>query len=188
MRHLAFLLLTYLLTALPVLAETHGGGDSGLPWGDILKQAVNFGILVGLLIYFLRKPVSTFLRERRELLIKSMEDAKEAHENAREKLSRVEEKLSRIEEDITRINLSMDGEVEGEMERIKSLTEREIQRIKEQASFTAEQELKQARTELQKEAADLSVAAAKEIISKAVDDEDRKRFIKENVKKIKEVK
>ena len=45
-------------------AASGAGGQAGIPWWEIFKQAVNFSILVGVLVYFLRKPLSTFLRER----------------------------------------------------------------------------------------------------------------------------
>jgi len=184
-----FLALVFLLITMgtTVCAETHGSPHSGgFPWGEIIKQAINFGILVAVLVFFLRKPLSKFLKERRELLIQSIEEAKRANEEAKSKLAGVEEKLSAIEGEISKINESMEKEIEGEIERIKDLTSGEIERIKEQASFTAEQEVKIARQALRKEAAELSIETAKEIIARSVDSEDQKRFVRESVEKMKE--
>lgn len=171
--------------SLPALAGAAGTETGGLPWGDILKQALNFGILVGLLIYFLRKPVTNFLKDRREILIKSMEEASQANKEAKEKLAKVEEKIARLDEEVERLNRTMEEEARKEFERIKSLTEDEIERIKEQTVAAADQEVKKAREELRKEAAELSVKSAEEIITNAITDEDQKKFVKESISKIK---
>jgi len=186
-KHILALLFLLVTMGTELFAETHGSPHGGgFPWEEIVKQAINFGILVAALVFFLRKPLSKFLKERRELLIQSMEEAKRANEEAKEKLAGVEEKLSAIEGEIGKINESMDKEIESEIGRIKDLTSGEIERIKEQASFAAEQELKIARQELRQEAADLSVETAKEIIARSVDSEDQKRFVRESVEKLKE--
>jgi F-type H+-transporting ATPase subunit b len=188
-RTLATAILVFLSTAAAAFAASHGGGEqtTGLPWGEILKQAVNFGILIGVLVYFLRKPLSNLLKERRELLIKSMEEAREASEEARKNLEKMEKKLTSLEDEVKILNRSMEEDAEKEAERKRSLTVKEIERIKEQAAFAAEQELKKAKQELRKEAAELSVKTAAEIISNSINEEDQKRFIKENIEKIKEV-
>jgi large-conductance mechanosensitive channel len=48
--------------------SAHPGGGVHIPWGEMIKQTVNFLILAGVLVYFLRKPLSSFLKERSELL------------------------------------------------------------------------------------------------------------------------
>lgn len=168
-----------------VAAEPAGVEHAGLPWADIIKQAINFGILVGVLVYFLRKPISRFLKERREILIKSMEDASRANEEAREKLARVEERLARLDREVEELGMNMEREAQEEFERIKSLTQGEIERIKEQTAVAGEQVVKKAREELRKEAAELSIKSAEEIITKTITDEDQKRFVKESLEDIK---
>lgn len=185
MRSLLYALYVLAAQATPALAKAAEGEHAGLPWGEIVKQALNFGILVGILVYFLRKPISNFLKDRREILIKAMEEASKANAEAKEKLAKVEEKIDLLDKEVEDLNRNMEKEAEVEFERIKSLTKEEIERIKEQATVAAEQVVKKAREELRKEAAELSIKSAEEIISKTITDEDQKRFIKENLGKIK---
>ncbi|RMG59553.1 MAG: hypothetical protein D6713_05220 [Deltaproteobacteria bacterium] len=188
MKRIVSVILFLLLAAGTVFAETHGEGHGGgLPWWDIFKQAVNFTILVAVLVYFLRKPLSQFLKERKELLIKAMEEAEKANKEAREKLSEVEEKLNKLGEEVEKLNRSMEEEAEREAERIKELSRKEIERIKEQTEFAAQQELKKAKEAIQREAAELAVKTASDIITRSITDEDQKRFIEESIEKIKEV-
>lgn len=59
----------------------------GIDWRLLLINAVNFGILLGGLTYFLYKPLTRALEERREKMAKGVADA---HEAAR-KLAEIED-------------------------------------------------------------------------------------------------
>ncbi len=185
MRMLLYFLFVLAALVSPELATAAEPGHGGLPWGDIVKQALNFGILVGILVYFLRKPISNFLKDRREILIKAMEEAARANEEAREKLAQMEEKLAHLDKEVEELNRNMEKEAKAEFEKLKTLTQDEIERIREQATVAGEQVVKKAREELRKEAAELSIKSAEEIVSKTITEEDQKRFIKENLEKIK---
>lgn len=52
----------------------------GVSWKLLLAQAVNFGIVLVALWYFLYKPVMTTLEKRREVVAKGVEDARRAEE------------------------------------------------------------------------------------------------------------
>ncbi len=160
----------------------HGGG--GIPWGEIAKQSVNFLILVGVLVYFLRKPLASFLKERSELLRKSIADAAKAREEAAEKLSAIESRMSELAGEIAQMNAKTDEEAAAEARILHDAATVEIARIRTQAEFTGEQEVKKAREELRKEASLLATRAAEEIVRKAVSPEDQERLFRENLEKI----
>jgi len=163
-------------------ATHHGGG--GIPWGEVLKQAVNFAILAGVLVYFLRKPISSFLKERSELLRKGIDDAAKARTEAAEKLSAVEARMARLSEEIAQMNAKMDAEARVEAEQIRKTYAVEIAGIRAQAEFTGQQELKKAREELRREASELSTRAAEELVRKTLTPEDQERLVRENLEKI----
>jgi F-type H+-transporting ATPase subunit b len=160
----------------------HGGG--GIPWGEILKQAVNFAILAGVLGYFLRKPLSAFLSERSELLRKSIEDAAKARGEAAEKLAAVESRLSGLSGEIAQMNARMDAEARAEAELLRKTYAAEIAGIRAQAEFAGQQELKKAREELRREASELATRAAEELVRKTLTPEDQERLVRENIQKI----
>jgi F-type H+-transporting ATPase subunit b len=162
--------------------SAHGGG--GIPWGEILKQAVNFAILAGVLGYFLRKPISSFLKERSELLRKSIEDAAKARGEAAEKLAAVETRLSGLSAEIARLNARMDAEAKAEAELTRKTYAAEIAGIRAQAEFTGQQEVKKAREELRREASELATRAAEELVRKTLSPEDQERLVRENIQKI----
>jgi F-type H+-transporting ATPase subunit b len=160
----------------------HGGG--GIPWGEVLKQAVNLAILAGVLVYFLRKPVSSFLAERSELLRKSIDDAAKARAEAAEKLSAVEARMAKLSGEIAQMNERMDAEAMAEAERIRKTYSAEIAGIRAQAEFTGQQEIKKAREELRREASELSARAAEELVRRTLTAVDQERLVRENIQKI----
>ncbi|MBI5904209.1 MAG: ATP synthase F0 subunit B [Deltaproteobacteria bacterium] len=159
-------------------------GGSAIPWGEIVKQAINFAILAGVLVYFLRKPLSSFLKERSELLRKSIDDAAKARAEAAQKLSVIEARTAKLSDEIAQLNAKMDAEAGAEVRSLRDAATAEIARIRAQAEFAGEQEVKKARQELRKEASVLSAQAAEELVRKTLSPEDQERLVRENLEKI----
>jgi F-type H+-transporting ATPase subunit b len=183
----AILLLGFLFAPAAVLAASEAGGSAGIPWWEIFKQVVNFGILVGVLVYFLRKPVGAYLQERTEMLRKSIDEAARARASAAEKLLAIEIRMSKLSEEIKEMSRKMDAEAEEETRRIRDGAQAEIERLHAQVQFAAEQEVKNARLELRKEAAELSARTAEEIVSKTITKGDQERMVRENIDRIREI-
>jgi len=162
----------------------HQGGGVHVPWGEILKQAINFLILAGVLFYFLRKPLSSFLKERSELLRKAIDDAAKARADAAEKLAAIESRGAKLADEIAAMNARMDVEAAAEAKRLQEAVAVEISRIRAQSEFTGEQEVKKAREELRREASLLTARAAEELVRKTLSPEDQERLVRENLEKI----
>lgn len=181
-----------LAAALSVAAVAFAAEESGahpgvgvhVPWGEVLKQAINFLILAGVLVYFLRKPVSSFLKERSELLRKAIDDAAKARSDAAEKLAAIEARTAKLADEIAGMNAKMDVEAAAEARRLQETVAVEITRIRTQSEFTGEQEVKKAREELRREAAVLTARAAEELVRKTLSPEDQERLVRENIQKI----
>jgi F-type H+-transporting ATPase subunit b len=177
-----------LCAAVAALAAEEGGahqaGGVHIPWGDIVKQAINFLLLVGVLVYFLRKPLASFLKDRSEMLRKSIDDAAKARAEAAEKLAAIETRTAKLSEEIAGLNAKMDVEAAAEARKLQETVTVEISRIRAQSEFTGEQEVKKAREELRREASILSAAAAEELVRKTLSPEDQERLFRENLEKI----
>jgi F-type H+-transporting ATPase subunit b len=180
------LLAASLCAAVVAFAAEEGGAGGGvhIPWGEIIKQAINFLILAGVLVYFLRKPFSSFLRERSDLLRKAIDDAAKARAEAAEKLAAIETRTAKLADEIAGMNAKMDVEAAAEARRLQETAAVEISRIRVQAEFTGEQEVKKAREELRREASLLAAQAAEELVRKTLSTEDQERLVRENLEKI----
>ena len=162
----------------------HQGGGVHVPWGEVIKQAINFLILAGVLVYFLRKPLSSFLKERSELLRKSIDDAAKSRAEAAEKLAAIETRTAKLADEIAEMNAKMDVEAAAEARRLQEAAAVEISRIRAQAEFAGEQEVKKAREELRQEASLLTARAAEDLVRKTLSPVDQERLVRENLEKI----
>jgi F-type H+-transporting ATPase subunit b len=180
LRIAAPLVVSLCATAVAFAAEeggAHQGGGVHIPWGEIL-------LLAGVLVYFLRKPLSSFLKERSELLRKAIDDAAKARAEAAEKLAAIEARTAKLADEIAGMNAKMDVEAAAEGRRLQETAAAEVSRIRAQSEFTGEQEVKKAREELRREASLLSAAAAEEIVRKTLSPTDQERLVRENLEKI----
>ncbi len=183
----AALLVASFCAAAAFAAEEGGAHHTGgvhIPWGDIVKQAINFLLLAGVLVYFLRKPLASFLKERSELLRKSIDDAAKARAEAAGKLAAIETRTAALAGEIAELNAKMDAEAGAEARRLQEAVALEISRIRVQSEFTGEQEVKKAREELRREASLLAAHAAEELVRKTLSTEDQERLVRENLEKI----
>jgi F-type H+-transporting ATPase subunit b len=180
-------LAAFLFAATVAFAAEEGGAHSGggvhIPWGEVVKQAINFLILAGVLVYFLRKPFSSFLKERSELLRKAIDEAAKARADAAEKLAAIETRTAKLADEIAAMNARMDVEAAAEARKLQETVAVEISRIRAQSEFTGEQEVKKAREELRNEASLLSARAAEELVRKTLSPEDQERLVRENIEK-----
>jgi F-type H+-transporting ATPase subunit b len=187
LRVVAPLAASLLFAAAAFAAEESGapqGGGVHIPWGEIIKQAINFLILAGVLVYFLRKPLSSFLKERSELLRKGIDDAAKARAEAAEKLAAIETRTANLADEIAGMNAKMDVEAAAEARRLQETAAVEISRIRAQSEFAGEQEVKKAREELRREASLLTALAAEDLVRKTLSPEDQERLVRENLEKI----
>jgi F-type H+-transporting ATPase subunit b len=183
------LALTGLLLSASAAVHASGGAPAqgGIPWDLIVKQAVNFAILAAVLVFFLRKPLASFLRERRELLKKSIDEAAAARREASEKLAAIEARLARLPAEIEEISRRSAAEADTEAKRIAEAGKAEAERIRLQAETTADLEVKKAREELRREASELAAGAAEELVKREFKSSDQERLVRENIEKIREI-
>jgi F-type H+-transporting ATPase subunit b len=162
-------------------------GNTGIPWKDIVSHAINLGLLLSVLFYFVRKPLSSFLKERSELIRKSIDDAAAARLLAMKKLEEMDNRMAALSEEIAKLNASIESEAAFEAKALHDAATAEIERIRAQAQFSGEQELKKARAELRQEASVLATEAAQAMVRETLTGQDQERLVKENIEKIERI-
>ena len=65
--------------------------------GDWLPRLVNFAIIAGVVVYFMRKPIRDFFKNRSREIAKAMQESKEARERAMAALAEMERKVKDLE-------------------------------------------------------------------------------------------
>lgn len=179
-----------LVAALPLLALAAGGGDhadSGVIIKDFIWRCLNFAVMAGLLIYFVRKPIKNGLQSRRADIEKALADANAAREAAEAKVSEYQEKLAKAAAEIDTIYAAIRREGELERDRIIVSAKEMAVKIEQEADSKAASAVARARAELRAEAARLAVELAEELLTKNVTAADQKRLVDEYMQKVGEL-
>jgi len=90
----------FVIPASVASAAATGGEESPMAW---VWRILNFAILVFLLVKFAGKPLKNFLKQRTEMIEKSIKEAQEAKEIAKKALAEVEERLKLKDKEIAEI-------------------------------------------------------------------------------------
>jgi len=162
-----------------------GGEEAAVPlWKDYLWKIINFGILFFILFKFGKKPIQSFLKQRTELIEKTLKEAKEAKELAQKALQEVEERFRTKDKDIEEI-LSASKRA-GEQERDKLLEEgnKLREKIYEQAKVNINYELKHAKDAIKAEAVEIAMELAEKKLKEKLTKKDQERLLEESLMKI----
>ena len=184
LRSLAVLSASFLLSVPAFAAEEAAGAEKflGLPI-DVWK-AGNLLIFLGILIYFLGKPFNAHFRKRREDLDALLDKAKADREQALALAAEMRARLATLEAQVADVRRR--GAEEGESEKAAQLAaaEKEAETLRQNAAEEIDRRLASAKQELARAASELAVERAKEILSRSITDEDRRRLLEESVGKI----
>ena len=176
-------------TASTVLAAGGEGHhvDSGVLLKDFLYRLFNFAVTFGLLAYFVTKPIRKGLSGRKEGIEKSLAEAKAAQEKAEAKFAEYDDKLTKASAEIDDIYAAIKREGELERERILANAREMALKIEEEAKKSAALEVAKARIELQREASDMALKVAEELLKKNFNSNDQNRLVDEYMKKVGEL-
>ena len=162
--------------------EEHASRFLGLPlW---IWQLANLVLFLGVLLYFVARPLAAMFRQRQLDVEKRLTEAKALREEAAQLGAQVKERLSRLDQEIEEIRSR--GRADGETERA-ALTERadrEVERVRKEAEEEIGRRLASAKQELRKTAADLTAGVAHEMLSAQITDDDRRRLLDESVARL----
>lgn len=129
-----------------------------------LAVAINFGIVVGVIVWASKKNLPAVFRNRTATIQKSLEEARRASEDANRRLSEIESRLGRLDQEIAQMRATGEKEAAAGEARIKAAAEEDARRIVESAQQEIAAAAKAARRDLTAYAADLAVSlAAKQI-------------------------
>ena len=174
-----------ILLALPAIALASGDGKTiGEQRWDLFWRIANFAILVGVLVYFARKPIANGIRNSIESVRAMLKEAQESRKDSEARMKEAQEKLAGVDKEISELMAAAHREGEAERKRIMVEAAQALEKLKGEAAIAIDLELKKAQDILRKEAADAAVALAEEIVSKNITPEDQARFVTEYLEKL----
>lgn len=169
--------LLVLVSELPLLASTEEGAAHHQSLVSTIAPYINFAILVGVLVYLLRKPMKDFLAQKREAVGKMLKDSEQARDEALSRLAALQSKLESLEADIDQIRQQAEREAQAEKERLIEEAKEDARRIVEGAEKEISNRVKLAIRELKTYVAGEAVAKAEEIIREKIKDDSHEKLI-----------
>lgn len=164
-------------------SDEHHAPASGLPTVVIL-QFINFGLYVGLVVFFARKPIADYFKNRQANFYTALKRADAARAEAQARRSEIQARLSKLE--ASRDESLQTARTEAETLRNQIVDEAKAlsAKLQQDAERTAQVEIERARTMLREELVNQSVAMAQRILSDKMQEQDQKRLQDEFVQKI----
>lgn len=186
----AVLLLITVLLCTGIAFASEGGHHevaSGVLLKDFIWRCFNFAVTVGILVYFLTKPIRKGLAGRRDGIAETLAKAEKLKRDAETKFAEYDSKLAKAAEEIETIYQDIRHEGELERERILANARQMAQKIEKDAEQAAELEVAKARTQLRDEAAKMAIAIAEELLKKNFKSADQSRMVDEYTQKVGEL-
>jgi F-type H+-transporting ATPase subunit b len=149
------------------------GNKEVTPYAALL---INFALLVGMYYLMGRRGAAEALKKRRERVAKEIEDAQRMLEEAEGRAKTYQAKLKNLESELENAKKALQEAGKGERDKMVREAEEKAERMKRDAAFLVEQEVKQMREDLTREAVALAMQAAEEVLKTKVTDADHDRL------------
>ncbi len=149
----------------------------GIDWKLLIAQIVNFAILVGVLSYFIYKPLLNLLDARRERVRKAMEEAKRIEEQTKELTTFRTEQLRKIDSECAMFlerTKKQAEEMKGEM---LTAAKKEVEQFLAKGRQQIELERSQVMAETQAVLTEMIVKLTAKLIEREFTPDDQKRIL-----------
>ena len=150
----------------------------------LAASLINFGVLAFILYRFGRKPLAEALVKRKQSIMAEIDTATKIKDDAEARLEDYEDKLENMEGKLEEVRAEYAVQAEVEKKHLLAEAEERRMRMRRDAQFRVEQELKTARAELLREAVVNAVAAAEELMIKQVTANDLDKMANDYLKAI----
>lgn len=158
-------------------AATHEEAPDHDAWGPSIAKAVNFLILVGVLVYFLRTPLMTYLNGRIARVREDLVTAAQTRETAVRQLAEIDAKLAALPGEIEALKRRGAEDLVAERARIEQDAEAERTRLLEHTRREIDMRLRLARRQLLELTANLAVNVASDRIRTSITPQDQARLV-----------
>ena len=151
---------------------------------DIWFPFINFVIYAFILVKFAFPLIRDFLKTRREEVVAKIAQAAAKKQAAEVLVREYRSKLAGLGKEVQALQATLREEGEREKSRLVSEALATAVKIKDDANFLADQEVKTARQKLREEMADAAEAAARQLIERNISAADQNRLVDDFVRSV----
>ena len=174
-----------LASVLPLAAEAAADDKSGLikpiP-GLMVWTLLSFGLAFFVLRRYAFGPIQKIIDERRERILRSLQEADNARDEARRLLEEHKALLGKARSDAEDILIEARRVAESQRERVREELEQDRQRRLEETRRQIEAETQRALGEIRREVGELALVAAEKITAGALDATSHRKLIDDAIK------
>ena len=178
MRALAIALLVALAPSAARAAE--GSGSVA----NLLWSALNLAILVGVIVYFARKPIRDYFASRRHEIESDLDASARLLAEAEARLREWQTRVDRLDQELGQIRERARQRTEADRARILKQAQATADGIRRDAAGAIDREVERARAALRDEAASLAVELAAGILQEKVTKGDHDRLVDDFVDRV----
>jgi len=172
--------------ALPLVAlaneeAEHGAEHAEHGWNTtgLLASGLNFVILISLFVWLFSGSVKKALTNRRAEIEQQLNEAALLKAEAAAKHKEYSDRMARLDDELAQIRKDMISAGEKERDRIVADAEHKASRMRKEAQFLIEQQVKQLRADLTRDTVEAAIAAAEQLLLKATTSYDQQRLAQE---------
>ena len=162
-------------------AAAHAAAEGAL---GIFVELANLALLLGVIVYFARKPVLAYLSDRRGEIQGNLEGAEKLLQEAEGKLAEWSQRANQLDAEVESIREAAHKAAQQERDAIVADAEATAERIRASAHGVVARELRAAKESLREEVANLATDLAGKILTEQVSDADRSRLVDEFIQKV----
>lgn len=157
-------------------AAEQGNGAVTSGWFAVIAKAFNFAVLVGVLVYFLKAPLLTYLDGRITGVRRDLVAAAETRDAASRQLDDIHAKLHALPAEIEALKQRGADDIAAERVRIEQAADVERARLLQHTAREIEMKFRIARRNLIEHAAELSVQLASDRVRTSMTQDDQARL------------
>jgi len=154
---------------------------------EFVGAVVNFLALIALFTWVIRKKGNPALAEKRKEVERELAEAQRLRAEAEKRHLGTQARLEQLDEEMVSLRAEMVKAGEVERDRIVAAAEEKAARIRKDTNFLIEQQIKQLRQDLTREASTAAVAAAHELLAQTTTQEDQDRLAEAYLERLDEV-
>jgi F-type H+-transporting ATPase subunit b len=149
-------------------------------WGSV----VNFSLLVGLIVFFARKPVSAQLQARRDELSRGMTEAAEAKAKAEAVFNEYNERMKTLDAELAKLKSDMANAAAQDKAKIVAEAEESSKRLRAETEALIARQGEQLEAQIRREVVEAAMAAAERAVREKTTSEDQRRLAEAFVREL----
>jgi F-type H+-transporting ATPase subunit b len=166
--------------------QAGGHGEHALPGliqvvtsTEFIASLINFAILVGVLVWFGRKPLQGFLLARRHAVEEGMAEGARIKEEAEAKFREYSARLAQLDSEVNKLRTEIRDAADKEKARILEESENRVKRLKQETERLIEQQIQQLHSDVMREVVDTAVSTAETVLRDKLNTQDQQRLARE---------